>query len=118
MTAIDDQKPSTMEAVGNGSYLYRWDIKEVTMPESNSIQWQCKEVTVWQPVTANKITEKVINELWDKNQEQKLINEYNAAVMEIGDQSAIENYRQFLLERQTIKEQINTYCKENRIQQK
>lgn len=109
MTAIYDHKPSTIEAVDNGSYLYRWDIKEVTMPESNSIQWQCQEVTVWQPVTANKITEKVINELWDKNQEQKLINEYNAAVMGIGDDSAIDRYRDFLKKRQAIKKQINDF---------
>lgn len=26
--AFYDEMPSTLEAVGNGSYLYRWDIQE------------------------------------------------------------------------------------------
>ena len=31
--AFYDNKPSKLEAVGNGSYLYRWNIQEVK-PES------------------------------------------------------------------------------------
>ena len=34
-------------------------------------QWKCEEVTVWAPLSSNKITETVITEKWDNNREQK-----------------------------------------------
>jgi len=37
MQAFYDSKPSVLEAVGNGSYLYRTDIKEVET-DSNAAQ--------------------------------------------------------------------------------
>ena len=70
MLAFYDNKPSVLEAVGDGSYKYRFDIKEIksdvtTFDDSNTpkeqrTQWQCQEVTVWSPVTSNKITKAVI----------------------------------------------------------
>ena len=90
--AFYDNKPSKLEAVGNGSYLYRWNIQKVK-PESveqtseegaeaqaeKAPQFLCEEVSVWEPLTSNKITEAVITSKWDANYEQKLVNEYNAA---------------------------------------
>lgn len=67
--AFYDEKPSTLEAVGNGSHLYRFNIEEKTSevyaegeeePTESKTQWECDEVTVWEPLTANKITEAVI----------------------------------------------------------
>lgn len=102
MKAFYDHKPAVLEAVGNGSYLYHWDIKQI-----DNQQWECNEVVVWGPITQNKITEAVITELYPNNYEQKLINEYNSAMMGIGDSSAIEIYKEFLLERIALKRQIN-----------
>lgn len=58
-----DAKPSKLEAVGNGSYLYRFNIEENTVEhfsegtdeavETRSY-WECEEVTVWSPLTSNK----------------------------------------------------------------
>ena len=85
MKAFYSQKPKVLEAVGNGSYLYRYNITEeqieATEQTEQQTQWSCEEVTVWAPLSANKITEKVLTEKWDNNYEQKLVNEYNAAVM-------------------------------------
>ena len=66
MQAFYDHKPSVLEAVGNGSYKYRWDIVEMEQPAHEeggepTTQWKCQEVTVWAPVTSNKITEAVIS---------------------------------------------------------
>lgn len=109
MKAFYDHKPPVLEAVGNGSYLYRWDIT------NEELQWQCQEVTVWMPLTSNKITEAVISELWDTNYEQKLINEYNAAALGIYDESTLQEkintYKQFLVDRYIIKNQIDIDCK-------
>ena len=134
--AFYDSKPSVLEAVGNGSYLYRWNIQEVTS-ESNSqtaaedsseaettveeqrTQWQCEEAVVWSPLTANKITEAVIAAKWDGNYEQKLVNEYNGAQLGMyGSKTSkeakarIQAYTDFLAERYALKQQVDADCTE------
>lgn len=118
MQAFYDHKPSTLEAVGNGSYIYRWNIEEIVpvitdedINEEHASQWKCQEVTVWGPVSSNKITEAVISELWDPNYEQKLINEYNAARLGLYSKAEAaemtEAYKAFLNERAALKAQID-----------
>ena len=120
MTAIYDNKPSKLEAVGNGSYLYRYNIKETESPtiegDETLTQWECDEVTVWSPVTANKITQAVIAERWPNDYEQKLVNEYNSVKFNIltGDMAikVEEAYKNFLTERNDTKTMIDEDCKE------
>ena len=121
MQAFYDRKPSALEAVGNGSYIYRWDIVEVEQPAHEeggepTTQWKCQEVTVWSPVTSNKITEAVISELWDSNYEQKLVNEYNAAQLGVYDEETaaakVAAYKAFLTERNAVKAQVDADCAE------
>lgn len=122
--AIYDAKPSKYEAVGNGSYLYRWNIEEIQVPDNSDsettvIKWQCEEVTVWSPVTQNKVTEAVITSKWDNNYEQKLVNDYNASKLGVYGSTtsteAKENvsaYTAYLKERKALKEQIDADCAE------
>lgn len=122
MTAYYDSKPAAIEAVGNGSYRYRFNIEEVVaevtednIKEEKASQWRCEEVTVWAPLSANKITQRVISEKWDADTEQKLINEYNAVQLGIitdNDEAAerTEAYRAFLTERTALKQQIDADC--------
>ena len=121
MQAFYDHKPSVLEAVGNGSYRYRWDIVEMEQPAHEeggepTTQWKCQEVTVWAPVTSNKITEAVISELWDSNYEQKLVNEYNAAQLGVYDEETaaakVAAYKAFLTERNAVKTQVDADCAE------
>ena len=132
MLAFYDNKPSVLEAVGDGSYKYRFDITEKTpetiatsSDDSNAqdgeqrTQWQCEEVTVWSPVTSNKITEAVITEVCDHNYEQKLVNEYNAAQLGLygsktGEEAKkhIDVYTEYLNTRAALKAQIDTDCAE------
>lgn len=122
-----DERPSKFEAVGNGSFRYRWDIKEETiqrqiMADSQNqqsdvshTQYSCYEVIVWATVTSNKIMEAVIGKMWDVSYEQKLINEYNSAKLGLSDidpDASIEAYRKFLFDRKCIKDQIDADCKE------
>lgn len=130
--AFYDNKPSTLEAVGNGSYLYRWNIQEVS-PESEETasedgievqtvtasQFSCEEVTVWEPLSSNKITEAVITSKWDANYEQKLVNEYNAANLGLyGSKTSaeakarIQAYTDYLKERAALKTQVDADCSE------
>ena len=122
--AIYDAKPSKYEAVGNGSYLYRWNIEEIQVPDNSDsettvIKWQCEEVTVWSTVTPNKVTEAVITSKWDNNYEQKLVNDYNAAKLGVyGSTTSTEAtekmaaYTAYLNERKALKEQIDADCAE------
>ena len=128
MQAFYDNQPKKLEAVGNGSFRYRYNIREEEKPVQASEnsetaqeaqaqpQWGCEEVTVWAPLSANKITEKVLTERWDGNYEQKLVNEYNSAQMGLLSEeeaaARIEAYRAFLTERTALKSQVDADCAE------
>lgn len=114
MKATYDNEPSVLEAVGNGSHRYHYDIKAVKT-ESRT-QYECQEVIVWEPITSNKITEAVIADKWDGNQEQKLINEYNAIQLGITTDKAeiaikTAAYKEFLEERARLKATVDADCK-------
>lgn len=126
MIAFYDNQPTKLEAVGNGSYLYRFNIQKIEKTatvETNEIavteetQWKCEEVTVWLPLSSNKITEAVITEKWDNNQEQKLVNEYNAANLGLlgaktseEAKTRIDAYKTYLTERAYLKAQVDSDC--------
>ena len=128
MQAFYDNQPKKLEAVGNGSFRYRYNIREEEKPVQASEnsetaqeaqaqpQWVCEEVTVWAPLSADKITEKVLTERWDGNYEQKLVNEYNSAQMGLLSEeeaaARIEAYRAFLTERTALKSQVDADCAE------
>ena len=128
MLAFYDKKPSVLEAVGDGSYRYHFDIIEIKpevmsptndMQEEQRTQWQCQEVIVWSPVTSNKITKAVITEVCDHNYEQKLVNEYNAAQLGMDGektseeaQKRINAYTEYLSTREKLKAQVDADCVE------
>ena len=120
--AIYDNKPSMFEANGDGSYTYRWGIKEVEVADGNGSEettkkWECEEVIVWGTVTSDKLTEAVIGKVCPIGREQKLINEFNAANLGVyGAKSSAEAqekitaYKDFLTERNAIKAQVDADC--------
>lgn len=126
--AFYDSKPSVFEAVGNGSTRYRYNIKEVEVAQTSGneqdsetrTQWQCDEVVVYAPLSANKFTQAAIASRWDSDHEQKLVNEYNAASLGLvgGSKTSdeakekIQAYKDFLTERAALKEQVDADCAE------
>lgn len=123
MKATYDNEPSVLEAVGNGSHRYHYDIKAVKTESADKssgaesrTHYECQEVIVWEPITSNKITEAVIADKWDGNKEQKLINEYNAIQLGITtDKAEIATktaaYKEFLAERVRLKAIVDADCK-------
>lgn len=107
-----DTIPITIEKDGDGSYLYRWDIKEETREMGTIwppvISYSYNEVRIWATLTANKILEACINALWDKDVEQKKLNDYNAAQLGILDLSYVESYKTFLNERKALKDRVDS----------
>ncbi len=118
MKALYQNEPARYEAVGNGSYLYRFEVHQVTtvnQDQTETTQWECQEVTVWpdasQP-THDKIVERVIADQWGAGLEQKYINDYYAAVEGILPLSAKNNYINFLTDRKVLKDEIKAICAE------
>lgn len=106
-----DTRPPSIEKDGDGSYLYRWDVREETRETEGmepAISYSYNEVRVWPTLSANKLLEACINALWDKDVEQKKLNDYNAAQLGILDISYIDAYREFLERRKALKEQVES----------
>lgn len=110
MKAIYDNRPADYQVVGNGSALFRWDIKEVEI--EGVIKYQCDEVVVWGPITSDKIKEAVIVESFPGNVEKKMMNDYFAAKEGLLGQERIEAYMAFLAERSRLKSIITAICAE------
>ena len=107
-----DTKPMAYEKIDNNLSYYRWDIVQKVTEER--ISWECFEVTVCATVTKEKITKEVLNALYPNQQEEKLINDYNAVQLGVCDSDQeelfIARYVDFLNVRKTIKEQIEEDC--------
>ena len=101
-----DKIPSTIERDSNGYYLYRWDIQ--TEQRNEYIGYSYYEVTVWPTLTSNKILETCINEIWGTDVEAKKLNDYNAALLGLLDESYIDTYKEFLQQRKALKEQVES----------
>ena len=86
--------------------MYRWDIQ--TEQRDEFISYSYYEVTVWPTLTANKILETCINVLWGTDVEAKKLNDYNAALLGILDESYIDIYKDFLQKRKELKEQVDS----------
>lgn len=122
-----DHEPSVLEAVGNGSYRYRYSIEESAVahfaegsnePVVSRTEWLCDEVIVWGPLTSNKITEAVISSICPASHEQKLVNEFNAANLGLigGSKTSdaakerIAAYKEFLQLRAELKATVDADC--------
>ena len=122
-----DHKPSKIEAVGDGSYRYRWNIEEEVTEvraegEGSAVetrsQWKCDEVIVPR-LDSNVITEAVIAYGWSGSREQKLVNDYNSAQLGLygaktseAAKAKIAAYTDFLESRNALKAQVDADCVE------
>lgn len=122
-----DHKPSKIEAVGDGSYRYRWNIEEevetlnaegMTQPVETRVQWKCDEVIVPR-LNSNVIVEAVIAYGWSASREQKLVNDYNSAQLGLygaktseAAKAKIAAYTEFLNSRNALKAQVDADCAE------
>jgi len=114
MQAFYDSKPPYLEAVGNGSYVYRFNIEEVVPEltdenagEEKVSQWKCEEVTVWKPVTSDKVIEAVIRAKYTESAELALVNKFNAYQQGLDVEAGIvEEYTEYLSFVANVKRQV------------
>ena len=117
MKTYSDNKPKVFESIGNESFRYNYNIKEIEVDfianETNikKSQWEYDNVIIYLPIDKDKITKVVIANTWDIDYENKLINDYNE--ISLGDLTEEEinkrtnNYITFLQERKRLKEMID-----------
>lgn len=113
-----DNKPPIYEKNSDGSYTYRWDIKEIQAQNNENEKdpisgWECYRIAIWPTITREKLTEAAISSLWDSAYEAKLINDYNAAKegdLDDDTQLHIDRYKDFLSKRKALKDHIKLDC--------
>lgn len=114
-------KPIILENIGNGSYRYNYNIKEIEFEDivfvddvetiEKQIRWEYDSVIIYLPINKDKITRAVITNTWNSDYENKLINDYNE--ISLGNLTEEEinkrtnNYITFLQERKRLKEMID-----------
>lgn len=122
MKTYSDDKPKVFEPIGDGSFRYNYNIKEIKVDrfdiigeedETNikQIQWEYDNIIVYLPIDKDKITKAVIANTWNINYENKLINDYNEISLGNLTKEEIDkrtnNYITFLQERKRLKEMID-----------
>lgn len=118
--AYYDSKPSAFEAVGNGNYLYRWDIQEEkvqseAMQEGSEepvasverVQYSCREVTIHGKPEYGKCVEAVIRSDYSAEAELSLINQFNAYQQGVSsDASVVSEYEEYLAFVSSVKSMV------------
>ncbi len=84
-----------------------------------TVQYSCLEFTTFEPLSQNKFIEVAFTGMYGNDYENKLINEYNAALLDVyteeEKQSKIERYKEFLQDRASKKTEIEAICIANNI---
>lgn len=115
-----DNKPAVIQYNADGTYYYNTEIKEVEVSAENGEtdgktktekKWQAEQYTIQNPITKANVKRTVILEHWDKDEQEKLINEYNSAILDVlstkEEKDAVKSkYKAFLEERKSLIEKI------------
>lgn len=79
-------------------------------------QYEYETVRTYLPISSNKLLQAVITDAYPADYEQKLVNEYNSAVMGLYDEETAERkidaYKAFLQARAELKAMVESDCKE------
>lgn len=104
--AYYDKKPKAFEPVGNGDYLYHWDIQEEKVqmiqegndePVTERTQFSCLETVIHGQPEYNKCVEAVIRKNYTSEEELAMLNKYNAyQTGVIADDSIVTEYEKYL----------------------
>ena len=96
-------RPAVIEADNDGSWLYRYNIKEqFSVPEGKTEQelsgWECREIRIWETPSKTSLKKAIIRSIIDGPAEFALVNSYNKHILGIKiDETAVEEYKEFLL---------------------
>lgn len=125
------EKPEVIVKLNNGqgTIHYNHNIKEVKVIESehggieittdpkaaNGTMFQYDSCRVEYPTTADNIFSTLLTAKYPAKKENKLVNEYQSAVLGLLDESYKKPYEDFLKDRLAIRKMVDGDCKLNNI---
>lgn len=127
MKASSNIMPEKFVFEANGAIVYSYHIEEKQverlMPSEDGedvatteTQYDFEMVRTYLPISSNKLLQAVITDAYPADYEQKLVNEYNSAVMGLYDKETAEKktaaYKAFLEARAALKAIVEADCEE------
>lgn len=113
MKSNSDIRPETFINLGNGSWQYNFNVREIQVPVENGTEgeirtaYEYESVIVWGYPTFDKCVKAVLRERRDETQEFNLVNRYNAFVLGVSEDEADRNdYIAYLREVKDVKAQV------------
>ena len=126
MKASSNIMPKTFVFEANGAVVYSYHIEEKQVEQlmpsedgeevaTTETQYDFEMVRTYLPISSNKLLKAVITDAYPADYEQKLVNEYNSAVMGLYDDETAdrkyEAYKAFLQARAELKAMVEADCK-------
>ena len=103
MKAFYDQQPERLTIDNDGTYVFRWNIVEITekertqWQEEERTQWQCDEVRCSGNPDIDKVKLAIIRDSYDADREFSIINKYNSHQLGVTvNPDAVDNYTGYL----------------------
>ena len=130
MKASSNIMPEKLVFEANGAVVYSYHIEEKQVERfmqsedgeegtKTETQYDFEMVRTYLPISSNKLLKAVITDAYPADYEQKLVNEYNSAVMGLYDEETAERkydaYKAFLQARAELKAMVEADCKEEGI---
>ena len=110
MKSVSDDKPNVFQNLGNGSWFYNYDFKEVdqeNVPVKKS--WECESVKVWGIPTSKTVKKAVISNTWDVTQEIDLANDNKRFELGISEDKTLQDkYIAYLNKVEEIKQMVES----------
>ena len=101
---------------GTTLYNFNQHFSEVEQEGGEKVQEnEYNSLRVDYPINANHIFETLITELYPNNEEQKLLNDYNAALAKIEPEDKKQPYLDFLEVRKQMRALVDSDCTINNI---
>lgn len=113
MKSNSDIRPETFINLGDGSWQYNFNVREIQVPVEGGTEgetrtaYEYESVIIWGYPTFDKCVKAVLRDRRDETQEFNLVNRYNAYVLGVSEDEADRNdYIAYLREVKDVKEQV------------
>lgn len=113
MKSNSDIRPETFINLGDGSWQYNFNVREIQVPVEGGTEgetrtaYEYESVIVWGYPTFDKCVKAVLRDRRDETQEFNIVNRYNAYVLGVSEDEADRNdYIAYLREVKDVKAQV------------
>jgi hypothetical protein len=116
MKSNSDLRPPVLLDLGDGSYHYNYNVKEIAATTENGelkTSFEYDTVHIWGNPTYEELVPAVIAEQYNPSKETSLINKYNAYILELSTNEEYKTeYQEYLKKTFEIKEMVKNDLQE------